>query len=180
MLKAILKRALFALAGAAFCVPVSPVHAQEVSAQELRSLDEQVQEVKSDVLSIAAELSQLEEKLLYPSNTEVAVFISMAPAEPFRLDAVRVAIDGEIVTHYIYSYKELEALQEGGIQRLYTGNIRTGEHRLDISVSGKLPDGSAYSNSRTFSFEKGVEPKLLGITLANAGSRQSAIQLGNW
>lgn len=180
MLKAILKRALFALAGAAFCVPVSPVHAQEVSAQELRSLDEQVQEVKSDVLSIAAELGQLEEKLLYPSNTEVAVFISMAEEEPFRLDAVRVAIDGELVTHYIYSYKELEALQEGGIQRLYTGNIRTGEHRLDISVSGKLPDGSDYSNSRTFSFDKGVEPKLLGITVANAGSSQSAIQLGNW
>ena len=180
MLKAILVRALFALAGAAIGVPVLPVHAQQVSAQELRSLDEQVQEVKSDVLSIAAELSQLEEKLLYPSNTELAVFISMADDEPFRLDAVRVAIDGELVTHYIYSYKELEALQQGGIQRLYTGNIRTGEHRLDIAVSGKLPDGSDYRDSRTFSFDKGVEPKLLGITLANAGSSQSAIQLGNW
>ena len=180
MLKAILVRALFALAGAAIGVPVPPVHAQQASAQELRSLDEQVQEVKSDVLSIAAELSQLEEKLLYPSNTEVAVFVSMADDEPFRLDSVRVAIDGELVTHYIYSYKELEALQEGGIQRLYTGNIRTGEHQLDIAVSGKLPDGSDYNNSRTFSFDKGVEPKLLGITLANAGSSQSAIQLGNW
>lgn len=180
MLKAVFIRVIFALAGAAVGAPASLVHGQEISEQELRSLDEQVQEVKSDVLSIAAELSQLEEKLLYPSTTEVSVFVSMAADEPFRLDAVRIAIDGELATHYIYSYKELEALQKGGIQRIYTGNVRTGEHRLDVTVSGKLANGSDYSNSRTFSFDKDVEPKLLGITLASAGSSQSAIQLGNW
>lgn len=179
MHKAVLTRAIFALAGAAVIAPAS-LFGQDISEQELRSLDEQVQEVKSDVLSIAAELGQLEEKLLYPSDTELSVFVEMTEEEPFRLDAVRIAIDGDLAAHYIYSFKELEALQKGGVQRIYTGNIRTGEHRLEISVSGKLPDGSDYSNSRTFSFDKGVEPKLLGITLANAGSGPSAIQLGNW
>ena len=179
MHKAALTSAIFALAGAALIAPAS-LYGQDISGQELRSLDEQVQEVKSDVLSIAAELGQLEEKLLYPSDTELSVFVAMAGDEPFRLDAVRIAIDGELATHYIYSFKELEALQKGGVQRVYTGNIRTGEHRLEISVSGKLPDGSDYSNSRTFSFDKCVEPKLLGITLANAGTGPSAIQLGNW
>lgn len=179
MHKAALTSTIFALAVAAAIAPAS-LYGQDISEQELRSLDEQVQEVKSDVLSIAAELGQLEEKLLYPSDTELSVFVAMAEDEPFRLDAVRVAIDGELAAHYIYSFKELEALQQGGVQRIYTGNIRTGEHRLEISVSGKLPNGGEYSNSRTFSFDKGVEPKLLGVTLANAGSSPSAIQLGNW
>jgi hypothetical protein len=43
----------------------SPSAARADSKQQMQSLDEQVQEIKSDVLGIAAELSSLEEKLLY-------------------------------------------------------------------------------------------------------------------
>jgi hypothetical protein len=43
---------------------------EPASAAEMRSLDEQVQEIKTDVLGIAAELTRLEEKLLYPSGTQ--------------------------------------------------------------------------------------------------------------
>jgi hypothetical protein len=65
-------------------------YAQEVSREQIKGLDEQVQEIKSDVLRITAELNQLEEKLLYPSNTQVAVFISLAGGETFRLDSVAI------------------------------------------------------------------------------------------
>ena len=180
MPKATVIKLAVALASSLMFATTSPVRGEQVSQQELRSLDEQVQEIKSDVLSIAAELNQLEEKLLYPSNTQVSIFLSMAEDDPFRLDAVQIAINGELVAHYIYSFKELEALQKGGVQRIYTGNLQTGEHELEVSVAGKLPDGRDYSDSRTFSFNKDVEPKLLGITLANAGSGDSDIQLGNW
>jgi hypothetical protein len=142
----------------------------------MRSLDEQVQEIKSDVLSIAAELDGLEEKLLYPSDTQVAVFVSLAEGESFRLDSVQIQIDGQPVATHIYSFKELEALQKGGVQRIYIGNIRTGEHRLDVSVAGKR-GGADFSASQNFSFQKEVEPKLVGITLAEGGS---SIELGGW
>jgi hypothetical protein len=161
-------------------IPGASLYAQDISQQQMRSLDEQVQEIKSDVLNIAAELNQLEEKLLYPSNTQLAVFVSMAEDEPFRLDAVQIEIDGELVAHYIYSFKELEALQKGGVQRVYTGNVPTGSHRIGISVIGKLPSGKDYSNSGAYDFVKGVEPKLLGITLAGTESGNSGIQLGDW
>ncbi|HET6933221.1 MAG TPA: hypothetical protein VFI72_00195, partial [Candidatus Angelobacter sp.] len=91
--------------------------------QQMRDLDEQVQQTKSDVLSIAAELTQLEEKLLYPSGTQVAVFVALAKGDQMRLDAVRLQIDGQLVAHYIYSAKELEALRKGGVQRIYVGNV---------------------------------------------------------
>ena len=154
--------------------------AEDATTQEMRSLDEQVQEIKSDVLGIAAELSRLEEKLLYPSSTELAVFVAIPEGDTFRLDAVQIHIDGQLATHYIYSFKELEALQNGGVQRVYTGNVATGEHQLEVAVNGKLKSGTDFSETATFAFAKGIEPKLLGMTLAAPDSGQAAIQLGDW
>src|SRR5438552_12233272 len=84
--------------------------------QQMRGLDEQIQEIKSDSLRMSAELSQLEEKLLYPSGTQVAIFVALAKGDTMRLDAVRLQIDGQLVAHYIYSAKELKALRKGGVQ----------------------------------------------------------------
>lgn len=153
--------------------------AQDNTRQEMRSLDEQVQEVKSDVLGIARDLSLLEERLMYPSNSQLAVFVAMGAEDAFRLDAVRLEIDGELVAHYIYSFKELEALQSGGVQRVYTGNVVTGAHDLTVAVNGKLRNGNDFTSSETFTFDKGIDPKLLGLTLAAAGGG-AAIELGNW
>lgn len=146
---------------------------------QMKGLDEQVQEIKSDVLSIDAELRRLEEKLLYPSNTHVALFVALAKGEPMRLDAVQIQLDGKLVAHYIYSYKELEALQKGGVQRIYTGNIPSGSHQLEVSVMGKLDGGKDYARTESFTIDKGVEPKLVGITVSTSGAGQ-AIQVGDW
>src|SRR5882672_2825272 len=118
--------------------PKGEQKAPQKNEQQMRGLDEQIQEVKSDVLRIAAELNQLEEKLLYPSGTQVAIFVAMAKGDKMRLDAVRLQIDGQLVAHYIYSFKELEALRKGGVQRIYVGNVATGDHQLEVLVDGKL------------------------------------------
>ena len=166
-----------ALAGLFTCaVGVSYGGPGEVSNQELRSLDDQVQEIKSDVLGIAADLTRLEEKLLYPSNTQISIFVSIPQSQPFRLDAMRIDIDGRLATHYIYAFKELDALQHGGVQRIYTGNVPTGAHEMVVSVNGKTDSDKDFNRTATFEFSKGVEPKLLGITLAGPES----IQLGDW
>jgi hypothetical protein len=146
--------------------------------QQMRGLDEQVQEVKSDVLSIAAELNQLEEKLLYPSGTQVAVFVALAKGDQMRLDAVRLEIDGQLVAHYIYSAKELEALRKGGVQRIYVGNVATGEHQLNVLVDGKLKAGADFSRTEHFTFHKEVKPKLVELTVAGPDSGKTAITLG--
>jgi hypothetical protein len=154
--------------------------AEDAYRAEMKGLDEQVQEVKSDVLSIAADLNRLEEKLLYPSNTQVALFIALDPGEEFRLDAVQIEINGELVAHHIYSFKELEALQKGGVQRIYAGNVTTGAHALDVSLKGKLKSGTDYAYAESFSFDKGIGPKLVGITLAGPGSGRPAVEVGSW
>lgn len=145
------------------------VYAQDNAREQLKGLDEQVQEIKTDVLSIAASLSQLEEKLLYPSNTQVALFVSLATGETFRLDAVEIKLAGQPVAHHIYTFKELEALQKGGVQRIYTGNLRSGSHNLEVSMIGKSSGGGDVRRSETFTIKKGVGPELVEISLAAQG-----------
>jgi hypothetical protein len=148
--------------------------------QQMRGLDEQVQEIKSDALSISQELSRLEEKLLYPSGTQVAIFIAVAKGDQMRLDSVRLQIDGQLVAHHIYSSKELEALRKGGVQRIYVGNVATGEHKLEALVDGKLQGGEDFSRTEQFTFRKEVKPKLVGLTLAGPRSDNTPITVEEW
>jgi hypothetical protein len=144
-------------------------YGQEISKEQIKGLDEQVQEIKSDALGIAAELNQLEEKLLYPSNTQVAVFVSLAGGETFRLDSVEIQLDGTPVAHHLYTFKELEALRKGGVQRIYAGNVRSGEHDLQVSVIGKTGGGADFQKSERFTVNKNVGPRIVEISLAAQG-----------
>jgi len=144
-------------------------YGQEISREQIKGLDEQVQEIKSDVLGIAAELNQLEEKLLYPSNTQVAVFVSLAGGETFRLDSVAIRLDGTPVAHHLYTFKELQALQNGGVQRIFTGNVRSGKHDLQVSVIGKTGSGADFQKSERFTVNKDVGPRTVEMSLAAQG-----------
>jgi hypothetical protein len=152
-----------------------PVHAEEVSKDQMKGLDEQVQDIKTDVLGIAVELNQLEEKLLYPSNTEVAVFVSQAEGEKFRLDSVEILFDGKLVATHLYTFKELEALRKGGVQRIYTGNIRTGKHDMKVTLIGKSGGGADIRRTESFKVVKDVGPKIVEVTLA-----QNSMTFKDW
>jgi hypothetical protein len=123
-------------------------------------------------------LSRLEEKLLYPSGTQIGIFVSLAKGDQMRLDAVRLQIDGQLVAHHIYSFKELEALRKGGVQRIYVGNVATGDHKLEVVVDGKLESGGDFSRTERFTFRKEVKPKMVGLTVAGSGN--TPIALGEW
>ena len=153
--------------GIAVLVLSAAAYGQNVSKEQIKGLDEQVQEIKTDVLSIATELSQLEEKLLFPSNSQLAVFVSLASGERFRLDSVEIRLDDTPVAHHIYTFKELEALQKGGVQRLYTGNIRSGDHELQAIVIGKTDGGADFQKTQRFKLSKDVGPKLVELSLAD-------------
>lgn len=157
----------FALVGLLLSAAVG---AEEVSREQIKGLDEQVQDIKTDVLAISTDLLQLEEKLLYPSDTQVSLFVSLAQGEKFRLDAMEIKIDGKEAAHHLYTFKELEALQKGGVQRIYTGNIRSGEHTLDITLIGKTAGNADFRHSARHTFTKAVGPRLVEITLAGPGA----------
>jgi hypothetical protein len=96
-----------------------------------------------------------------------------------RLDAVKIQLDGKLAAHSNYTFNELEALQKGGVQRVHTGNIPTGSQQLEVSVIGKLEGGKDYERTESFTIDKGIEPKLLGITLSGPSSSK-AIDIAVW
>ncbi len=159
---------------------ILPAYGEEAPKEQVKGLDEQVQEIKTDVLAIAAELNQLEEKLLYPSDTQVAIFVSVAKGEKFRLDAVDIELDGKPAAHHLYTFKELEALQKGGIQRVYAGNVKTGEHAVHVTVIGKSEGGSDFQRQESFTISKNIGPKLVGVVLAGSGIGSKTITLKDW
>ncbi len=154
--------------------------ADEVSREQIKGLDEQVQDIKKDVLSISTELNLLEEKLLYPSNTEVSLFVSLSADDGFRLDSVEIVLDGKDVAHHIYSFKELEALRAGGMQRIYTGNVRTGSHEIKVGLIGQSASGNEYREVESYQLEKGVGPGFVEISLSSPGIGSEGIEFKDW
>ncbi|WP_295802605.1 hypothetical protein [uncultured Microbulbifer sp.] len=152
-------------------------NAQDVSREEIRGLDEQIQDVKKDVIDLTSELNRLEEKLLFPSNTQAAIFVSLSGGEEFSLESVEVKLDNQVVAHHLYTYREIEALQQGGVQRIHTANVQTGAHPLVVSYFGKSKSGKEYRGTASFSVEKAVGPKFVEIQIAGT---QSAINFKDW
>jgi hypothetical protein len=134
---------------------------------DTRALDETVQDLKKDVVDLNRELFVLEEELLFPANTQVAVFISMDIGEFFALDSLSLKIDNKEVANYLYTPREAEALLKGGVHRVYLGNLKVGEHQLVAFFSGKGPNERDYKRGANIKFEKGVGAKYLELKITD-------------
>jgi hypothetical protein len=155
-----------------------PAYAEEVSREQIKSLDEQVQEIKTDTLSIATQMRLLEEKLLYPSDTQVAVFVSLDNAAKYRPDSIEIQLDGKPAAQHLYNPREVEALQKGGVQRIYAANIKSGDHDLQVRLAGKTAGGSDFNRKENFKFSKDAGAKMVEIRLINSADK--TITLRDW
>ena len=155
-----------------------PAYAKEVSKEQIKNLDEQVQEIKTETLGFGAQLHVLEEKLLYPTSTQVAVYVSLDSDAKFRPDSIEIQVDGKPVAQHLYTQRELEALQKGGVQRIYAGNTSSGEHDLQVLVRGKTPSDPGLRQTNSFKFSKEEGPKALEVRLVD--SNKSMITLRDW
>jgi hypothetical protein len=139
---------------------------------EFRTLDEDVQDLKKQVLDLNRDLFLLEEELLFPSNTQTAVFVSMDVGEFFGLDSVELKIDNKDVANYLYTEREAQALLKGGVQRLFIGNLKAGEHELVAVFTGEGPHTRDYRRAASLVFEKGIGPKYIELTISDRESKQ--------
>ena len=160
-------------------IPVS-LNAAEVTNEQIKGLDEQVQDIKKDVLELTSELTRLEEKLLFPSNTQVSLFVSIIGDKGFVLDSMQIKLDNKVVSQHLYTYKELEALRSGGVQRIYTGNIKTGDHDLVASFIGRSKSGNEYQRSESFTVTKAVGPKFVEIQISGSSASDQTVSFKDW
>lgn len=136
------------------------------------SVDSEVQDLKDAVLDLNRELFMLEEELLYPANTQIAVFLSMDIGEFFALDSVQLEVDGKEVTNYLYTEREVQALHRGGVQRLFLGNLKNGRHEIVAFFTGVGPHGRDYRRGATLEFDKGIGAKFVELQISDRVSKQ--------
>jgi hypothetical protein len=144
-----------------------PAAASDTPPAEFKTLDQEVQGLKKDVIDLNKDLFVLEEELLFPANTQVAVYISMDVGAFFALDSVTVKIDNKQVKNYLYTAREADALLKGGVQQIYLGNLKVGKHELVAFFTGKGPVERDYRRGATINFDKGVGAKYLELKITD-------------
>jgi hypothetical protein len=172
-----------ALAQTAAAAVSSPPAATQSTASQAASggVDEQVQSLKSDVLDLNRDLFVLEQELLYPANTQVAVFVSIDAGTFFALDSVQLKVDGKEVANYLYTPREVHALVQGGVQRIYVGNLKVGKHELVAFFTGKGPHDLDYTRGATLDFQKDIGAKYLELTITDDQSKlQPQFRIKDW
>jgi hypothetical protein len=136
-------------------------------APERSALDAEVQELRREVVDLNRDLFMLEEDLLFPASTQVAVFVSMDVGTFFGLDSVQVRIDGKEVSNYLYTAREGEALLRGGVQRIWVGNMKAGEHELVAFFTGRGTHDRDYKRGATLTVDKGVGAKYVELRISD-------------
>jgi hypothetical protein len=148
---------------------------------ELKTLDQEVQGLKKDVVDLNKDLFVLQEELLFPANTQVALYISMDVGAFFALDSVTVKIDNKEVKNYLYTAREADALLKGGVQQIYLGNLKVGKHELVAFFTGKGPVERGYKRGATINFDKGVGAKYLELKITDrVPKHQPEFMIKDW
>jgi hypothetical protein len=145
------------------------------------SLDNRIQELKGDVIRLNRDLLVLEEELLFPANTQVALFVSMDVGKMFELDSVQIKLDDKLVTNYLYTPLEVQALHRGGVQRVYLGNLKAGTHEIVAFFTGGGPHWRDYKRGATVKFDKGTDPKYIELRIKDStGKLQPEFDVKVW
>ena len=147
--------------------PAAAAGSSDASSPDFKTLDQEVQGMKKDVIDLNKDLFVLEEELLFPANTQVAVYVSMDVGTFFALDSVTLKIDNKQVKNYLYTAREADALLKGGVQQIYLGNLKVGKHELVAFFTGKGPVERDYRRGATINFDKGVGAKYLELKITD-------------
>jgi hypothetical protein len=161
--------------------PDAVPEAAAAAPDDFKTLDQEVQGLKKDVIDLNKDLFVLEEELLFPANTQVALYVSMDVGTFFALDSITVKIDNKEVKNYLYTAREADALLKGGVQQIYLGNLKVGKHELVAFFTGKGPVERAYKRGATIVFDKGVGAKYLELKITDRlAKHQPEFTIKDW
>ncbi|MBX3606185.1 MAG: AraC family transcriptional regulator [Piscinibacter sp.] len=170
-----------AAAPAAAAAPAEAASAAPATAVAAVTLDGRIQDVKGDVIRLNRDLLVLEEELLFPANTQVALFVSMDVGKLFSLESVQIKLDDKLISNYLYTPAEVAALHRGGVQRVHVGNLRTGTHEIVAFFTGQGPHVRDYKRGATIKFDKGTEPKYIELRIKDStGKLQPEFDVKVW
>ncbi len=140
----------------------------------------EVENLKVAALNLNRDLLILEEELLYPASNQVAIYLSMDLGQFFNLDAVKLEIDNKLVASELYTDKQINALFRGGVQRLYVGNLKTGEHEISAYFTGRGPQQD-YKRATKLVINKTQTPLVLELKIMDSTAQlQPTFEIKEW
>lgn len=169
--------------GLAVCLATlsSGMAAETPGKQAVQDLDQQVQKLKEDVLDLNRDLFLLEEELLFPASTQVSVFLSLDVGKFLKLNSVQVKIDDKVVANHLYTERDIKALEQGGVQRLFVGNYRSGKHELVAFIYGVDWRGRKIKLGTDISFEKKDAAKYVELKITDeVSSKRAKFAVREW
>ena len=105
---------------------VSAADSTETSAQQ------QLEQLKQQAIALNRELFILEEELLFPPQTQLAVFVSVDAGSFFRLDSIQLKLNDESIDAHLYTASELDGLQRGAWRPRLRARHRQGRRRRPL------------------------------------------------
>ncbi len=144
-------------------------------------LNKEVQQLKAQVLQLNRELFILEEDLLFPASTQIAIFVSVDIGRFFKLDSVEVKINEQDVAGFLYTDRQRIALEQGGIQKLYLGNLKLGTHQLTAIFTGLDNEGRSIKRATSHTFEKEDDSLMIELKLVdNTRNYRAQVVVEEW
>lgn len=142
---------------------------------EVQRLSGNIQALKNRVITLNKDLRVMEEALLFPTNTQFSVFVAVEGGQFFTLESVKLKIDDKMVSTHLYSAKQREALNRGGVQKLFMTNLSEGKHEVTAFFTGIGPNGRAYKRAAELTLEKGKASQYLELAITDDSARQEPV-----
>lgn len=159
---------------------LEPVAAPPASDKNI-VVEQDLEALKKTALELNRDLLILEEELLFPSNTQVVVFLSTDVGKFFTIDSVKLKINNQLVASHLYTPYENDALVRGGVQRLYIGNLKQGQHEITAVFTGEGPDKRKYKRAATLNIEKDDDSVMLELLVQDATTNmQPTFEIKEW
>ncbi|WP_286219855.1 AraC family transcriptional regulator [Marinobacter apostichopi] len=151
------------LLGFYFSLPLLP------SAALGADIDQAIDVLRAQVSEHSARVFALEQRLLHPADSRLSVFLTLVSPDALGLDSVELFVNDKPVVSYLYSEREQEALEEGGVQQLFIGNLPNGSHSLKAVVTARSGNDRFVRRESSYRFKKRPGSLRLQMTLDAKG-----------
>jgi hypothetical protein len=140
----------------------------------VKILSKEIQGLKKSVVDLNKDLQLMEEELLFPSSTQLSLFVSLDMGQFFTLESIKIKLNGKQVASHLYSDKQRQALARGGVQRLYMTNLNLGKHTIVAFFTGIGPNGRPYKRATELEFQKKQGSQYLELAIIDDSAKQEA------
>lgn len=148
---------------------------------DVNTLENEMQNLKDEIIELNKELVILEQDILTPVSSQTVLFLSIDKGHFFKLDGLKVQVDGKIVEHHLYTKQEIDALIKGAVQKVHTINLAPGNHEVVVFLSGFSIDGRDVKQAASYTFYKPNSKKYIELAIRDNTEKQKVdFEFSEW